>query len=356
MKPDSGARGAAFMSKIVKTGRTPTSEDVARLAGVSRSAVSRTFTDGASVSPKTREKVMRAADVLGYRVNFLARSLSQQRTRLIGLVVSDMDHSLRGSLVDRLARGLVALDYRPFLLPTNPGDDVGHLIDMMLHYNVSGAIVTSDTPPSQIADACVAHDVPLVLVNKAEVGGKVINVSMDSRKAGRMGAEVLYDAGCRSVAIASQRRASHTIGLRKKAFTAACADLGIEIVGDFQGAIQDYAGGVEAAEAFLASGLAPDAAYCVNDYLALGFLDHIRYTAHMDVPGDLKVAACDDIAEAGWQSYDLTTVRQDPSAIAGAAITALINRIDDPDLPVPPIFIDVALVERNSTRAAPSSL
>ena len=63
-----------------RSGRAPIAEDVARLAGVHRSAVSRTFTPGASVAPQTREKVLEAAAALGYRVNFLARSLSRQRS------------------------------------------------------------------------------------------------------------------------------------------------------------------------------------------------------------------------------------------------------------------------------------
>ncbi|MFZ2103350.1 MAG: LacI family DNA-binding transcriptional regulator [Oricola sp.] len=326
-----------------------TSVDVARAAGVSRSAVSRTFTEGASVAPETRERVIAAAKQLGYRVNMLARGLSQQRTHLVGLVVSDMDNSFRSELVDRLARGLVALDYRPFMLPTDPGQDVSRLIDMMLHYNVSGAIVTSDTPPVEIAEECAAFGVPLVLVNKQAMDGDVAGVTLDSEKAGRLAAEALRKAGCRCVGIASQMRPSHTIGERKAAFLRACADLGLDFAGEFQGAVQNYAGGLEAAEAFTASGPDVDGIFCVNDYLALGFLDGLRHRSHIRVPDDLCVVGCDDIAEASWLSYDLTTVRQDTGLMADAAVSALVSRIETPeDVPMN-IMIDVTLVERGST-------
>lgn len=209
-----------------KRDRPITSKDVAKRAGVSRSAVSRTFTEGASVAPATREKVLTAAHDLGYRVNFLARSLSHRRTDLVGLVVSDMDHSLRADLIGKMARRLVALNYRPFLLPTVPGEDVSPLIDMMLHYNVAGAIVTSDTPPAEIAHECTAYSVPLVLVNKPDVGPHVANITMDSAKAGRLAAGALHSCGCREIAIASQKRPSYTIALRKRAFLREAETLG----------------------------------------------------------------------------------------------------------------------------------
>lgn len=340
------------MSKDEKPTRTPTSDDVALLAGVSRSAVSRTFTAGASVAPTTREKVIEAARTLGYRVNFLARGLSQQRTNLVGLVVPDMENAFPARLMDYLARGLVELNYRPLILPATAGEDVSNLIDVMLHYTVSGAIVISDSSPEEIAQECAAYGVPLVLVNKPEVGDHVANVSFNAEKAGRLAARALSDAGCQRIGIASQRRPSHSIGIRKHAFVSACGELGLEIVADFKGAVQDYAGGVQAAKAFEASGLCLDGVHCVNDYLALGFVDHLRIAMGISVPGDLKIVACDDITEAAWLGYDLTTVRQDPKAIANAAIAALIKRIDHPDVPVPHMIIDVTLIERSSTGAS----
>ncbi|AVF04359.1 MAG: substrate-binding domain-containing protein [Devosia indica] len=339
-------------NKDERPNRVPTSDDVALLAGVSRSAVSRTFTAGASVAPATREKVISAAKTLGYRVNFLARGLSQQRTNLVALIVSDMDNSLRARTVDFLARGLATLGFRPLLLPTEPGEDVSYLIDMMLNYNVTGTIVTSDTPPAEIAQECAAYGVPLVLINKPEVGTHVSNVSIDTATAGRLAAEELATIGCKRIGIVSQRRASHTIGQRKAAFIATIRALGLDIAGDFQGAVQNYGGGAEAAEAFAESGIAVDGIYCVNDFMALGFLDHFRRLSDLRIPEDIKLIACDDIAEAAWRSYDITSVRQDPKSVADAAITALSRRLEDPEAAQPHVVIPVTLIRRGTTGAS----
>lgn len=325
-----------------------TASDVAQLAGVSRSAVSRTFTKGASVAPETRARVMEAARELGYRVNFLARSLKDQSTRLVGLIVSDMDHSMRSHLVDGLSRALVEHDYRPVLLPTSRGEDTTRVIDMMLHYNVSGAIVTSDASPQEIARECARHDVPLVLVNKAVMGGNVANVGHDTTSAGRLAAQALAEAGCRRVAIARQRRASHTIDLRLAAFRAACADLGLSVVTEFTGEAQNYLGGRSAGRAFLSQSEPIDGIHCANDFLALGFLDVLRHEGGLSVPEDLKLVGCDDIDEAGWLSYDLTTVRQSVPELTDAAISALLACIRG-ETPTTPVTIPMTLVRRGST-------
>ena len=121
-------------------------------------------------------------------------------------------------MLAELGTGLVASGYRPLLLPTERGGKVARHIDMMLHYNVAGAIVTDDASPAEIARQCADHGVPLVLINKRPVADTVLNVSMDTETAGKLAARALFDAGCRRVALASQRRSSHSIGLRRSAF------------------------------------------------------------------------------------------------------------------------------------------
>ncbi|PYE80884.1 LacI family DNA-binding transcriptional regulator [Pseudoroseicyclus aestuarii] len=329
--------------------RQVTALDVARRAGVSRSAVSRTFTVGASVAPATRDKVLAAAESLGYRVNFLARSLILRRSELVALVVSDMDHSFRARTVDLLARGLVARGYRPVLLPWSEGDHPARLIDMMLQYSVAGAIVTSDTPPHQIAEQSARWGVPLVLVNKAPVADRSARVVQDTEAAGRLAAEVLCSAGCRRIAYIGQERPSYTIRDRREHFIAAARELGLVVAAEVAGAAQNHFGGMEAAERFLASGVAVDGVHCCNDFLAIGFIDGLR-RAGLSTPADLAVVGCDDIAEAAWPAYELTTIRQDAGDVARATLDALMACIAEPNAPGRTTEVGVSLIERASTQ------
>jgi len=332
-------------------GRRVTATDVARRAGVSRSAVSRTFTAGASVSAKTRERILAAAQELGYQVNMVARGLTK-RTHLVGLVVSDMDNQFRASLVDALARRLVAMDYHPFMLPSDRDQDSAQLIDMMLRYNVAGAIVTSDTSTTEITQECANFGVPLVLVNKPRPNDQVATVMLDADQAGRLAAQALAEAGCRRVALASQRRPSHSISQRKQAFIAHCRSLGLALVGDFQGEVQNYHGGSEAAAAMLPVLSDIDGVFCVNDYLALGFIDRIRQQTGKRIPQDLALVGCDDIDQADWLAYNLTTIRQDTDQLAQAAIQALLARIERPDQPADHHSVAASLIRRGSTERA----
>ena len=147
--------------------RKVTSFDVARHAGVSRAAVSRAFTPDASVSAETREKVHKAAKELGYRVNYLARSLINQRSDFVGVVAAGLDNPFRNQQIEHLARALLARNFRPVLLPTSPDKDTSDVIGQLLHYSVSGVIVTSDAPPSSLCEECADYGVPIV-INKGD--------------------------------------------------------------------------------------------------------------------------------------------------------------------------------------------
>ena len=127
-----------------------TAFDVARRAGVSRAAVSRSFTPDASVSAKTREKVRKAAAELGYRVNYLARSLINQRSDLVGLVAAGMDNPFRALQIDHLARALLNRNFRSVLLPVDDRAGSTEIIQQLLHYCASGVLVTSDAPPTSL--------------------------------------------------------------------------------------------------------------------------------------------------------------------------------------------------------------
>ncbi|MEM8658412.1 MAG: LacI family DNA-binding transcriptional regulator, partial [Pseudomonadota bacterium] len=122
-----------------------TLKDVAERAGVSRSAVSRTFTEGASVSRKTRDKVLAAAKDLNYSPNFLARGLSTRRTKLIGLVSNNFHNPVFLEVFDLFTRSLQDRGLRPLLVNLSDETDPEHSIQMLRQYSVDGVIVASST-------------------------------------------------------------------------------------------------------------------------------------------------------------------------------------------------------------------
>ena len=133
-----------------------TARDVAEAAGVSISAVSRTFTPGASVSAKTRELVTSAAERLGYKPNRLARSLMTGRTELIGLVSNHFANPTFMEVFDLFTRELQARGLRPLLANLGEDEDGKAALDMLQQYNVDAVLIATSAPPAGFAASCRA--------------------------------------------------------------------------------------------------------------------------------------------------------------------------------------------------------
>ena len=142
-----------------------TLKEVAELAGVSRSAVSRTFTEGASVSTKTRQKVEKAAARLGYQPNALASSLTTGRTKLIGLISNNFHNPIFLEVFDLFTRGLQNRGLRPLLVNLSDEDKPEDTVRLLQQYSVDGAIVASSTlPPFHARSATLASPLCIPLV------------------------------------------------------------------------------------------------------------------------------------------------------------------------------------------------
>ncbi len=325
--------------------RKVTSFDVARVAGVSRAAVSRAFTPDASVSPKTREKVYQAAKELGYRVNYLARSLTNKRSDLVGLVAAGLDNPFRTMQIEHLARALLAHNFRPILLPTSKEADTSAVIGQLLHYAVSGVIVTSDAPPTEICEQCAAEGVPIVLINKGEDIPFVDRIVSDDRMAGHLAADHLIESGVRSPAVMAAPAVSYTARRRSEAFLGRCKQLGLEArLIPLQ--INDYQNGYSAAGDLEALGI--DGVFCANDYMACGVADRLmRDLGRQDAP-QIRIIGHDDIPQASWAAYALTTIRQPCDIQADQTIDLLMSRMAEPDMTARVEFTPVSLIKRRT--------
>jgi len=146
-----------------------TSLEVAKLAGVSQSAVSRVFTPGASASKKTEEKVRKASKDLGYRPNILARSLITGRSRIIGLVVAHLDNYFYPEALELLSNALQKKGYHVlvFMVAKTAGS-IDEVVDEILDYQVDGIILASVAMSSNLASRCTSAGVPVILFNRSQ--------------------------------------------------------------------------------------------------------------------------------------------------------------------------------------------
>lgn len=327
--------------------------DVAERAGVSRSAVSRAFTPGASIAPAMRARVEEVASALGYQVNHLARGLHAHRSRLVGLVASDTETPFRAQSIDALCRALIARGNVPALIAIGPtAGDVANAARQLLSYRAE-TVFLSGSPPASLVELTRRNGQTLILINREETD--VDSVRCDDRGGTRQAFEALHATGAARFAVVNMANPSPGLAARERAFAAFAASRGITPI-VARGAHSDYAGGLEAARRLLTGGHPPQAVFCANDLMAFGALDHLR-GAGLRVPDDVSIIGFDDVPMAMWASYALTTLRQDPAQIAREVVAILDRREADPGLPPISVRFPVDLVVRGTVRglACPST-
>lgn len=324
-----------------------TSFDVARKAGVHRSAVSRAYTPGTSISDKTRSKVQKAATELGYRVNLVARGLNKQRTDLVGMIVSALSTPYRSEQIDALTKQLVREGFRPMLLCIDKGRNVEQLLSILLNYQVSGVVITSDAPPVEICEECARLQVPLTLVHRTDKLPFVDRINGDDVKGGRMAAQVLVEAGRQHLIAVEQETPGISGVVRVDAFRKRAAELGVSSSTiSVRGA--EFNGGVAAAPSVLKQLDVSLGVFCPSDLIALGLLDTLRNKHAIRIPEQLSLIGYDDIPQASWAFAELTTIRQPVERFAQVTVELLKERIKNPEADPRNAIVDVTLVMRGT--------
>jgi DNA-binding LacI/PurR family transcriptional regulator len=325
-----------------------TSKDVARSAGVSQSAVSRTFTPGASVSAETREKVLAAARGLGYRPNFIARSLNRQSTRLIGIVMLKIQDPFYARMLNIFTQRLQEKGYWSLLLKVDDTADLEETLPKALQYQVDGIVLTSATLSSSMASHCASMGVPVVLANRTSLDVQVNAVSVDHAGGARLLGDLLCRAGHRRIAYMSGEETSSTNRERERGFGEKLAEYGLKIwrraAGDYS-----YASGYEGVAGLFKGPRPPDALFCANDFMAMGAMDRLRGLG-IKVPQEVSIVGFDDVAMAAWPQYNLTTIHQPLNRLVEVTIDVLLEAMASPEAERTIRILPATLVTRGSAR------
>ncbi len=306
-----------------------TSFDVARLAQVSQSAVSRAFTPGASVSEATRRQVLEAASKLGYRPNAHARSLITKRSRIIGLVLSYLDNLLYPVALQRLAERLQQSGYHALLF-VNHNPNADHLVEELLQYHVDGIVLAATTLSSALARNCADAEIPVVLFNRVMRDGSVGTVSSvrsDNVGGGRAVGRFLAEGGHHRIAYVAGNEDSSTNLERERGFREGLGEAGLHI---WARATGDYNYGracAAARELFKPARERPDAVFAASDHMAIAVMDTLRFELGLRVPQDVSVVGFDNVPQAAWPSYALTTVEQPIEPMIESTVAILANHL-----------------------------
>jgi DNA-binding LacI/PurR family transcriptional regulator len=325
-----------------------TSGDVARLADVSQSAVSRVFTPGASVSKEMRQKVLKAAAELGYRPNALARAMISGRSRLIAMLVAYLDNQFYPIVLEKLSRQLQDRDYQVLLFMTDPGRQ-DEVVQRILEYQVEAIVMASATLSSTLARECAETGIPVVTLNRYVASSPASSVTSDNIEGGRLIARHLLAGRHERIAYIAGAEDSSTNRDREAGFYKGLAEGGMAVWGRAVGGYS-FEGAAAATRELLSGKERPDAIFVANDHMAFSAMDVIRSEFRLRIPQDISVAGYDDVPEASWKGYDLTTVSQSPDAMIDATVSTLIEQIEKGTVRKRATVLPAQLVVRGSTR------
>ena len=312
-------------------GRTNyTSYDVAIRAGVSQSAVSRCFKEGAYVSEEMRARVMKAATELAYTPNAIARSLITRRSNLIAVLISNLTNLYYPEVLSELSRQFSLNDMRMLLFTLPDDSNVERVISQVWEYQVGGVIAAAaHILPRHVTEFERRH-IPFVLYNRTMRDKSVSAVVCDQVEGARTLVSRLAAAGHKRFAIINGPAESIVGQERTRGASERIAELKLPkpiiVSGNY-----DYASGAAGLHEIVRQmGRAPDAIICGNDVMAIGCVDAARHELGLDVPGKLSVAGFDGVEPATWMSYRLTTLRQPVQEMARAATDLLTSMINNP--------------------------
>ena len=326
-----------------------TLKEVAALAGVSRSAVSRTFTAGASVSAKTRKKVEAAAELLGYQPNALASSLTTGRTKLIGLISNNFHNPIFLEVFDLFTRGLQARGLRPLLINLTDETDPENSLRLLRQYSVDGVIVASSTLSPDFATAFREAGLPVVhSFGRASEAPRVDVVGIDNRDCGRLAAHSLLSRGYRRLAFLGGPEEATSTQDRLAGFLEALSPHPeVEVSHSFAEAYSFEAGRAEMLR-LIANGPA-EAYFCGDDVLSIGALSAAG-SEGLKVPDNIGFIGLNDMEMAGWENIALTTIRQPLADIIEGSIETVIEILQTPNRHPRARLFPCHLIERGTLR------
>ncbi|WP_286773399.1 LacI family DNA-binding transcriptional regulator [Sphingomonas sp. 66-10] len=335
-------------SAAMEEGRRPTSYDVARIAGVSQSAVSRCFAPNASIAPAKRKLILKVAAEIGYKPNALAQALISRRTNIVAVIISARTNFYYPEVLAELGARLSEKDFRVLLFALSQESEVDGVLDQIWRHSVDGVISAARLSPAQVLQF-TEHRVPVVLYNRVATGAA--SVRCDSVEGEREIVGRLLAAGHRRFSLISGPADNYVAEERRSAALAALAQAGVaevpEVRGDFT-----YESGRQAMRELSARSQGQDAIVVVNDMMAIGAMDAARIDLGLSVPRDLSIVGFDGSGASRLGAYDLTTVTQPVHSMAEAAGEILIKRIADFSAPPEQRLFSGNISEGTSARIA----
>lgn len=328
-----------------------TIKDIARVAGVSHTTVSRALNGNPLIKKETRDKIEKIAAEMNYIPNYSAKSLVMKKSYTIGLFFSSIDQGTSASFLVDVIKGIHLVLDENYSLTVHGIDGIQHF-DAILPQRFDGILVMSQ---SDADNAFIYHvkkmGIPLVVLNRHLEDPGIMNVAANDRAGVKEAMDYAVTQGHRRFAIIEGKAGFKSSTERKQGFMDSLIAHRLPLVPEYFAA-GDY--GVESGYSAMCSLLAlpepPSLVFCANDDMAIGAMNAC-YAKGITIPAQLSLIGFDDILFARYTNPALTTVHKPVADISKLGTTKLIELMQEPSAVTEQLFVKTALMVRQSVAA-----
>lgn len=332
--------------------RSVTIFDVARASGVSYSTVSRVLNDFAFVKSTTRQKVLSAANELGYVANLQARSLAGGKSNIIGMLVPSLDNGYINVISKSIDEELSKAGYDLMVYTTHhkKGKEAQFVNTLTGGLSDGLLLMVPLIEDVRYLELLQLRNFPYVLIDQTDEAKKSTVVTSSNFQGSYEATRYLIDLGHKTIGFITGLMAIHSARERLAGYKAASQEGNIKFderliaEGDFH-----PTGGYKATQRLLEQRPKPTAIFASNDLSAFGAMDAIR-NAGLEIPKDISVIGFDDIPQASTTFPKLTTVRQPLSEIGQTAVKLLLEHVSNPKIKARQVVLETSLIIRDSCR------
>lgn len=327
-------------------------QDIARMAGVSIATVSRVINNNGRFSEETRQRVQKIIDESGYVTNMAAKSLREQRSKTIGMIVPDISNDFFSTLALHTEQALAREGYSVFVCnDANSHDRERSYLRTLISKRVDGIICISGS--LMLDAATVPHGTPVVCVDRYPGADSPIpRVISEDEQGGYLATKHLLERGCRRILFVSSSLADLNKNSRELGYERALAEAGVAPDPGYRLLLSGAQPSMEETELlvrrFAAIGRPFDGIFAVSDHAAVGALRALQASG-VRVPEDVKIVGFDDSIYTRITTPSITSVRRFPEQLAFQGCQALLALIAGKEPPLEAV-VPVELVERASTR------
>lgn len=330
-------------------------KDIAKLSNVSTATVSRVLNDNGRFSEETRKKVLDVVKEYGYSTNSVAKTLREQKSHTIGMIVPDISNEFFSSLITQIESYFFDKGISTIICNTNKDAEKEKAYLKSLDSKlVDGLICISGQ--EEIDETQLSRDIPIVCIDrKPRVASNIAIVGSDHSEGGYKATKLLIDKGCKRILLLTKDNnttsSNDRIAGYKKALKEADLELESELIIRASSAkLSKFEIAQKSIEEVLNRGLVFDGIFATNDWLAYGAVQTLKKN-HISIPDEVKVVGFDDDSISKYTSPSITTIHQETTEIAEKAADILYQLIATPNRTVNKheIKVSTKLIERETT-------